>query len=87
MSYWNYRIVKRVHNRGQPYEETIFGIHEAYYDADKKVEWITENPVEAIGTDDLEDLKSEFENMSHAFNQPVINYEDVATAPPGLDDQ
>jgi len=74
---WNYRIVKQTFPPSGPDGEIHedYAIHEVYYDDDGNPESLSAEPAKAVGND-LNDLRNEFENMSAALSQPVLNYED-----------
>ncbi len=64
---WNYRIVKK---------ENVYGIHEAFYDSDGKIEAITENAVNPHG-ETKDDLIEDLDLMLRAVFKDVIDYESV----------
>ena len=66
---WNYRIVATVDG-----DETMYGIHEVYYDDGKPVSYTT-NPVPCVG-DDLQELYRSFEQMRMAFGMPSLTEKD-----------
>lgn len=71
MGYWNYRIVKKTNEYGEYY-----AIHEAFYNNDGSLWAVTEDGVD-IGGENIEDMREAYEMMVEAFDEPVINYEDV----------
>jgi hypothetical protein len=70
MTHWNYRVVRHSPEQGEIY----YGIHEAYYDDEDNVLFITESPVEVWGEDE-DDLIKGYANMSKAFGKPVIDFD------------
>lgn len=78
---WNYRVVRR-----ERFGEDAFGIHEAYYDHDKRVWAITVNAVEPYG-DTLVELHDSLVRMLRALSRPVLDHDAIpekgAVAPGG----
>ena len=72
MATWNYRVVKKLVN-----EETIFGIHEAFYDDDGNLEGITENPVQIYAEESVENLADEMKYIVAALEAEPIIYEEA----------
>ena len=68
---WNYRVVKKTYEG-----ETLFGIHEVYYDSDGKPDMVTVEPVGIVG-DDLTELQREFVYYLRALLRPVLDYEGI----------
>jgi hypothetical protein len=68
---WNYRIVRR-----QFKEHTSYQVHEVYYRPDGKIEGWTENPVIPAG-ETPEELKKDFSRQLLAFENPVLDYEEL----------
>jgi len=66
---WNYRMVKRVQAG-----ETSYTIHEAFYDAEGKVENITEDSVRAFG-ETPDELFEDLNRMKEAYGRPVLDYD------------
>lgn len=72
MSSWNYRVV--LHRSSRP-EDNYYAIHEAYYeDNKKKPQSISVNPIE-VGSENIEGLKWQLEEMKKAFDRPVLDQE------------
>jgi hypothetical protein len=67
---WNYRVIKKGEG-----EDTFYGVYEVYYGKSGKPEYITENPVFALG-DTREELFKDYKHMLEAFNKVALNYED-----------
>lgn len=65
---WNHRVMKRV-----IHGETIYAIHEVFYEDDGKLSW-TENEVYPCG-ETLEELEECLERMRLALAKPVLNYD------------
>ena len=63
---WNHRIVKK---------EDWYGIYEVYYENDKV--WTCTEEAKSVGGESLEDLKEYYKMMASAFEQPILNWEDI----------
>ena len=70
---WNYRVVKRTFTTDQGVE-TVFGIHEVYYDGDGKPKMCTVDSVGIVG-DAFEELKEVLSMFAGAFEKPVLDYD------------
>lgn len=70
---WNYRVVRREHDWGVMGGETLYEIHECYYDANGKIEHMTIEGVDPVG-DDLEGLRWTLAHMLDALDKPVVDY-------------
>ena len=68
---WNYRVIRRKTSTGY-----VFAIHEVYYDADGRIEAITESPTYPEGIT-LAELKDDVFAYAAAITKPVLDYEDV----------
>ena len=62
---WNYRIIKN---------GSWYSIREVHYDDDTP-SFTTEEPDGLMGGS-VEELRDQYEQMSEAFEQPILNYED-----------
>lgn len=76
---WNYRVVKRVIDRGEIFpedirRETVYGIYEVYYDENDKPSSITIEPVVPFG-ETHEELVSCMKLFTRALNAPVLDYD------------
>lgn len=69
---FNYRVVRRKHETYR--DEVTYAVHEAYYEDDDRVSYITEEPSFPIG-ESLEELSEELERMRAAFQKPVLDYD------------
>ena len=67
---WNYRIVKRGEG-----EDVFYGIYEVYYDKFNGPQYITENPIFALG-DTVKELAKDMAYMLKAFEKPILTFED-----------
>ena len=67
MSTWNHRVVKTQYNA-----EVCYGIHEAYYDDNRKVVSWTMRPVEVEGKS-IQDLRKTLEQMLECLDKEVID--------------
>jgi hypothetical protein len=82
---WNYRVMSRnyaVPGSNEP--ETVFEIHEVYFDLDKETSEETRlsptvDPI-TPGSDSLEGLRWELEHMLAALDRPVLAYEEDAVS-------
>ena len=72
MSTWNYRVVRKTVNG-----ETIFGIHEGYYDDNGNLEGITEDPVEIYAEGSVENLGEVMKWVIQALEAEPIIYEEA----------
>lgn len=70
MSTWNYRVLKKT---DQKTGETIYAIHEVYYDDAGKPETCTENPVAPAG-ESLAELKRDMDHYLLALHKTVLEY-------------
>lgn len=68
---WNHRLVKRTINDN----ETLYSIHEVYYNDQGVPESITENPV-GVTEDSKGDIMTTLRHMERALSMPTLNYED-----------
>ena len=76
MSTWNYRVLKKTDlNTG----ETIYAIHEVYYDDAGKPDGCTENSVAPMG-ETLAELKRDMDHYLLALSKPVLAYEGLEDA-------
>lgn len=66
---WNHRVIKR-----ESGDEYWYAIHEVYYDDNKQIETLTEEPVYPVG-ESIDDLRAELQWMLEALDNPVLNYE------------
>ena len=74
MSGWNNRIVRREFTSPAGYKEVVYGVVEAHYDNDGKVEAITEDFI--IPTAETEDgLVDELKRFLSAFDKPILDYD------------
>jgi hypothetical protein len=71
-STWNYRVVKRKHDRGQFEEEYDCVIKEVYYNDDDTIFAMSKEPDAAYGESPTE-LKRDLKMMLEAFDLPVLN--------------
>lgn len=67
MSTWNHRVVKT-----QDGAEDWYGIHEAYYDQNGKLNGWTRLPVQVAGNS-IQDLRKTLEQMLECLNKEVID--------------
>ncbi len=66
MMTWNFRIVKKIFDG-----ETLYEVHEVYYDENGAVESWTEEAVHPMGVSTSE-LKADIEHFLQAFRHPVL---------------
>lgn len=80
MNHWNYRIVKKVTKHNDPSlgasEDTWFGIHEVYYDAEGHPEVCSEEPIEPFG-ESVEEVRESLKMMMKALDKPVLDYDEI----------
>ena len=73
---WNYRLVHRRIKTTPGTTEHTYAIHEVYYDDDGVPDMVTEGEVGVLG-ETIEEAKSAWTMMEEAFNQPVLEYDDI----------
>ena len=73
MSTWNYRVLKKTDRESG---ETIYAIHEVYYNEAGKPEGCTENSVAPMG-ESLEELKERYRALYAALSKPVLIYDSL----------
>jgi len=73
-SYWNYRVLRRVHKLpdGKLYEQ--FGIYEVYY-SDGQPDMCSVKP-ERVICESVEELKETLQRMKTAFDKSILEYTD-----------
>lgn len=75
MSEWNYRVIKRT-----SYGETLYAIHEVYYDDAGNITSCTENPTYPLynsTTDGNWSLAQELGLYAAALTKPYLNYDEI----------
>ena len=68
---WNYRVVKKTYMG-----DTLFGIHEVYYDDDGNPDMVTVQPVGIVG-DDIHELRREYVYYLRALLRPALDYDEI----------
>jgi len=58
---WNYRVIRHKTSAGD-----VFAVHEVYYDAGGRIEYITADPTHPEG-----------ETLAELKDKPVLDYDDV----------
>jgi hypothetical protein len=76
MSTWNYRVLKTT---DQKTGETIYAIHEVYYNDAGRPETCTENSVAPMG-ESLAELKRDMELYLLALSKPILEYDSLEEA-------
>lgn len=71
---WEYRVIKT-----ETEKEDVFQIFEIYYDDDDNIEAWTEDCIAAMGSDKVENLKEDLENMKKACSLKPILKSDLET--------
>jgi hypothetical protein len=66
---WNYRVLSQKSG-----DETVYSIHQVFYDEQDLVVKYVKVPISLIATD-LEDMVEDIELALEAFNQPIIKIE------------
>ena len=66
---WNYRVLSQKSG-----DETVYSIHQVFYDEQDIVVKYVKVPITLIATD-LEDMVEDIELALEAFNQPIIKIE------------
>lgn len=79
---WNYRIISReVHHPAEDdYTETLYAIHEVYYDKDGKITAWTEAPVTLDAFAGVEDIRSSLELIKASLAEPVLILSELLSA-------
>jgi hypothetical protein len=72
---WNYRVVRRECATPNG-TETIYAIHEAYYDKDGNVDSITAEPVPIVA-DNLGDMMDMLFQMRAALDKAALDYDAI----------
>lgn len=72
MKHWNYRIIKQYN---EEINEWSYAIHSVYYNRDGKPSGLSVDPSYPSG-DTLEELREDLLLYSHAFEKPVLNWND-----------
>ena len=81
---WNYRVVRKRYAKpdtgsGNERANYTYAIHEAYYDSNKHVGAITQDPVEPFG-ENIEELRHAWVMMAEAFGQPILDFDSIPEA-------
>ena len=76
MSTWNYRVVKKTDPKTG---ETVYAIHEVYYDDAGKPDGCTKNSIAPMG-ESLAELKRDMEYYLLALSKPVLEYDSLEEA-------
>jgi hypothetical protein len=66
---WNYRVLSQKSG-----DETVYSIHQVFYDEQDIVVRYVKVPISLIATD-LEDMVEDLELALESFNQPIIKIE------------
>lgn len=76
--YWDYRVVRKVQKYGKKKEHRVvsYQIHEATYDSNKKIIFISEDPIYPCG-ENVEDMMVNWFCLIEAFSKPIIDYDDI----------
>ena len=74
MNGWNNRIVKRDFVSPAGRKESVYGVVEAYYDDEGKVQAITEDFIVPI-SETKDGLVSELKRFLSAFDKPILDYD------------
>lgn len=75
---WRYRVTRGTTHRFGGTTEDFYAIREVYTDSDGGVSWSVDE-ASPYGTT-LEELRADFELMRRAFDEPVLDLRDDATA-------
>ena len=82
MSYWNYRVVHRVHSGSG----TSLGIYEAFYDAKNRIWGVSENACSVnldgyeSDSEGLKALREELDWFKYALSRPILEYDQIPEA-------
>lgn len=77
MSYWNYRVVHRIHHGSMPeFNEDVYTIHEVYYDNDGKVRAVSSEP-SPVYADDMAGLNWVLKKMQEAYTKEVLEWDNI----------
>lgn len=73
---WNHRILKRTYPGA--FVETLYQVHEVYYDDSGKPTMCTENPISVTG-ETVEEIYETLNRMIKAAEKPVLDWDDFNT--------
>ncbi|MCX5814696.1 MAG: hypothetical protein NTX75_00435 [Proteobacteria bacterium] len=74
---WNYRVVRKKYvNPDTERASYTYAIHEAYYDNNRHVGAVTQDPVEPFG-ENIEELRHSWIMMAEAFGLPILDFEAI----------
>lgn len=76
MRIWNYRVGGRPDPDYPDIPDSLYAIHEVYYDDNGEVEFYSAGAQMPLG-EDLEDLANDFAAMAEAFNRPVLDLNEI----------
>ena len=68
---WNYRVIMIPADEGALFDDDMFVIREVFYNADDEIEFWSEEDSSAMG-DSFEELCNDYDNMTEAFNKPIL---------------
>jgi len=68
MSHWNYRVIRKYHEKS---DSSTYQIHEVHYDDENMIEGWTQSPVEPMG-ESLPELRNDIQYFLKAFQKPVL---------------
>jgi len=76
--YWDYRVVRKIQKYGEERTQEVvsYQIHEATYDSNGKIIFITEEPIYPCG-ENVEDMMVNWFCLIEAFSKPIIDYNDI----------
>lgn len=67
---WNYRVIKKAEEKNENLE-SMFGVHEVFYDEDGDVVFWDDEPACVTG-ESFQAVADEFDMMALAFQKPVL---------------
>ena len=68
---WNYRVIKK--KLEEPRHEETFYIHEVYYNKNKEIVAMSEEPMYPFG-ETVDELMSDLNHMMKAFTREILDY-------------
>ena len=75
MTTWDYRVVHR-----EVDGESVYAIHEVYYDPAGVPTMVTENPVYPMG-ETWEEFQRDLNRYNMAMLNPILEYDDITSTP------
>ena len=68
---WNYRVILIPAKEDVLFSEDVYVIREVFYNSNDEIEFWSEEDATAMG-DTFEELCNDYDNMTEAFNKPIL---------------